>query len=256
MGHARQLRRHPHRLPAARRAPRLDRRPAGLRPDRRVPLRLGRVPHLLAQRPRRRAASATAARRWSVPAITTGYTGPIAGWARCRDRRAVDALPGVRRSWKSCARSSTAWPRGSTRSTAAAGADRVWSAGFQFGDWLDPTAPAEPAGSRRRPTRRSSPPPTSPAPPGSSPTPPRSSAAEDARPLRRARRRGRARRSPASTSHAPGRMLSDSATAYALALVFDLIADPAARQPRRRPARRDRRAATATGSPPASSAPR
>ena len=57
LGHARQLRRHPHRLPAARRARGMDGRHPGLRSDRVVPVR--RVGHAerLAARCRRRAAA-------------------------------------------------------------------------------------------------------------------------------------------------------------------------------------------------------
>ena len=56
--HARQLRRPADRLSAARRAPRLDRRHPGVRTDRLVPVRLQRLPHVVAAGPRRRAAGA------------------------------------------------------------------------------------------------------------------------------------------------------------------------------------------------------
>ncbi len=56
LGHARQLRRRAHRLPAARRAARLDRRHPGLLPHRELPVRQRRLPHQLARRPGRRAA--------------------------------------------------------------------------------------------------------------------------------------------------------------------------------------------------------
>ena len=75
-----------------------------------------------------------------------------------------------------------------------AGADRLWTGGFQFGDWLDPTAPPD-APSRPRPTRTSSPPPTSRA-------RPRSSACAAAGPRRR--RHGRAVRRP--RRRGPGRL--------------------------------------------------
>ena len=55
--HARQLPRRPDRLPAARRAARLDRRHRSVRADRVLPLRLRRLPHLVARRPGRRAAA-------------------------------------------------------------------------------------------------------------------------------------------------------------------------------------------------------
>ena len=53
LGHAGQLRRHPHRLPPARRTPRLDRRHRGVRTHGHVPLRLRRPPGVVAARPRR-----------------------------------------------------------------------------------------------------------------------------------------------------------------------------------------------------------
>ena len=62
-GAARQLPRRPHRLPAARRAARLDRRHRRVRADRRVPVRRRRLPARLARRPRRRAAGRR--RAWS-----------------------------------------------------------------------------------------------------------------------------------------------------------------------------------------------
>ena len=76
-----------------------------------------------------------------VPAITTGYQGPMAGWADAATvvpwtlYRAYGDLEVLRTQFDSMA----AWV---DEVTAAAGEDRVWSAGFQFGDWLDPTAPA------------------------------------------------------------------------------------------------------------------
>ena len=56
--HARQLRRPADRLPAARRAPRLDRRHPGVRTDGVVPVRLRRLPHVVAAGPCRRAGRA------------------------------------------------------------------------------------------------------------------------------------------------------------------------------------------------------
>ncbi len=52
MGHAGQLRRHPHRLPSARRAPRLDRRHRGVRADRHLSLRLRGISGVVVARPR------------------------------------------------------------------------------------------------------------------------------------------------------------------------------------------------------------
>ena len=69
--HARQLPRHPHRLSAARRAARLDRRHPGVRPDRGVPLRRRGDALLVAARCRRRAAA-----RRDGPLVRTGHPGP------------------------------------------------------------------------------------------------------------------------------------------------------------------------------------
>ena len=57
VGHARQLPRRADRLPAARRAARVDRRHPGLRAHRHLPVRQRRLPHLVAGRPGRRAAA-------------------------------------------------------------------------------------------------------------------------------------------------------------------------------------------------------
>ena len=174
-----------------------------------------------------------------VPAITTGYHGPDGRVGGCRDRRAVDALPRLRRPGSARARSSTAWPRGSTRSPPPRARTGCGVPGFQFGDWLDPTAPAErPEAAQTYPEivatayfARSA-----------------RIVADAAALLGReeeAARYGALADEVGTAFHREyvsrsGRVLSDSATAYALALQFDLIADPAERQPCRRSARRDR----------------
>ncbi len=162
-----------------------------------------------------------------VPAITTGYQGPMAGWADAATivpwtlYRAYGDLDVLRTQFDSMA----AWV---DEVTAAAGEDRVWSAGFQFGDWLDPTAPAgRPEAAQTYPEivatayfARSA-----------------RIVAEAAALIGReeeAARYGALADEVATAFHREyvsrsGRVLSDSATAYALALQFDLIADSAER---------------------------
>ncbi|MET0888287.1 MAG: family 78 glycoside hydrolase catalytic domain, partial [Mycetocola sp.] len=164
----------------------------------------------------------------TVPAIVTGYTGPTAGWADAATvvpwtvYQAYGDLGILETQFDSMA----SWV---DEVTAAAGEDRVWSAGFQFGDWLDPTAPAN------RPEQAQT-------------YPEVVATAYFARSARivtdSAKLLGRtedAARYGALADEVKtafyreyvsrsGRMLSDSATAYALALVFDLIDDPDARQ--------------------------
>jgi len=163
-----------------------------------------------------------------VPAIVTGYTGPTAGWAD-----AATVVPwtiyqayGDLGVLESQFDSMVAWV---DEVTGAAGIDRVWSAGFQFGDWLDPTAPANrPEQAQTYPEivatayfARSS-----------------RIVADAAALLGRSAEadkygaladevRGAFVREYVSGS---GRLLSDSATAYALALTFDLLDDADQRQ--------------------------
>ena len=158
-----------------------------------------------------------------VPAVVTGYTGPTAGWADAATvvpwtiYQAYGDLGVLRAQFDSMA----AWV---DEVTAAAGADRIWSAGFQFGDWLDPTAPAN------RPEQAQT-------------YPEIVATAYFARSSRivanTAKLLGRTADAEKYEALADevqeafhreyvsrsGRLLSDSATAYALALVFDLIAD-------------------------------
>ncbi|MET0715562.1 MAG: family 78 glycoside hydrolase catalytic domain [Mycetocola sp.] len=163
-----------------------------------------------------------------VPAIVTGYTGPTAGWADAATvvpwtvYQAYGDIGVLETQYESM----TAWV---DEVTAAAGEDRVWSAGFQFGDWLDPTAPANrPEQAQTYPEivatayfARSA-----------------RIVADTAALLGRAddaARYGALADEVKTAFHreyvsGSGRLLSDSATAYALALVFDLIDDTDARQ--------------------------
>ena len=162
-----------------------------------------------------------------VPAITTGYQGPMAAWADAATvvpwtlYRAYGDLGILEAQFDSMA----AWV---DEVTAAAGEDRVWSKGFQFGDWLDPTAPAgRPEAAQTYPEivatayfARSS-----------------RIVADVAAALGRvddAARYGALADQVRAGFHreyvsGSGRLLSDSATAYALALQFDLIGDADAR---------------------------
>ncbi|MFK4790886.1 family 78 glycoside hydrolase catalytic domain [Microbacterium sp. ZW T5_56] len=163
-----------------------------------------------------------------VPAIVTGYTGPTAGWADAAtvvpwvlyqaygDLGVLDQQFDSMRSWVD-------------EVTAAAGADRIWSAGFQFGDWLDPAAPAN-----RPEQAQTYPEIVATAYFARSARIVADAAAllgreEDARTyaaladdVRTAFQREYVSRS--------GRLLSDSATAYALALAFDLLDEADERQ--------------------------
>ncbi|MFE7846738.1 family 78 glycoside hydrolase catalytic domain [Microbacterium sp. NPDC057407] len=158
-----------------------------------------------------------------VPAIVTGYTGPTAGWADAATvvpwtiYQAYGDLGVLETQFDSM----VAWV---DEVTAAAGEDRIWSAGFQFGDWLDPTAPPN------RPEQaqtyaeivatayfaRSA-----------------RIVADAAALLGRSEQAATYGRLADEVKRAfhreyvsrSGRVLSDSATAYALALVFDLIDD-------------------------------
>ncbi|MGK3950959.1 family 78 glycoside hydrolase catalytic domain [Microbacterium sp. I2] len=163
-----------------------------------------------------------------VPAIVTGYSGPTAGWADAATvvPWAIYQAYGDVGVLETQFDSMVAWV---DEVTAAAGDGRVWSAGFQFGDWLDPTAPAN------RPEQAQT-------------YPEIVATAYFARSARivadTAKLLGRTAEAEKYESLADevknafhreyvsgaGRLLSDSATAYALALVFDLIDDADARQ--------------------------
>ena len=168
-----------------------------------------------------------------IPARTIGYNGPMAAWAD-----AATVVPwtlyqasgdlGVLADQFS---SMTTWV---DEVAAAAGENRIWDAGFQYGDWLDPTAPAgRPEGAQTYPEivatayfARSA-----------------RIVADAAALLGRdadAAHYGALADEVRAAFHSEyvarsGRVLSDSATAYALALQFDLIRD---QQERRRAADR------------------
>ena len=152
LGDARQLPRRPDRLPAARRAARLDRRPRRVRADRRFPVRRRAassatgcatsppssgpptdgspfvVPDVLKYvDPRRRSRRRRRTAIWSDAAVWV----PWALWQAYGDR-AVLARALRRR-----------WPRTSAASRRSLSPNGLWDTGFQFGDWLDPTAPPD-----------------------------------------------------------------------------------------------------------------
>ncbi len=144
-----QLRRPADRLPAARRAARLDRRHPGVRTDGVVPVRLQRLP-------RRRGCRTLPTSRRSSARCPPTFPGSICCSRCCRRPRGV-----TRRSWcrgcctndsatsTCCGASTTACAPGSTRSPAIAGENHRWDTGFQFGDWLDPAAPPDDPGAAR-----------------------------------------------------------------------------------------------------------
>ena len=151
VGHARQLRLPADGLPAARRAPRLDRRHPGLRPDGELPVRQRRVPRLVAARRRRRAGRA----RRRLP--DSGADGAALRDEACRrlgrrrDRRADHPAGAVRRPARPAEQypSMRAW---ADALLAVAGERLLWEGMFQFGDWLDPDAPPDdPAGAKADP---------------------------------------------------------------------------------------------------------
>ena len=179
------------------------------------------------------------------------------GLGRRRDDRALGALRAHRRRRRCSRASCRACAPGSTRSPTLAGADRLWTGGFQFGDWLDPTAPPDAARPRRRPTPTSSPPRTSPARPRSS--------REAARLRRRRRRRRRVRAARRARSAAPSRASTSPPAAACSATPrpstrwrsqWALLPTRRAARARRRAPRRPRARRRASGSAPASSARR
>ena len=211
LGHARQLPRRADRLPAARRAARLDRRHPGVRAH-----RLASCTTAPACSPRGcatwppsrtrtaacpstcRSSSSTSRARRRAPTTRR----PDGGLGRRGGDRAVGAVPALRRRRASSPRSSTACARWVDGVAARAGRRAgCGTTGFQFGDWLDPTAPPDRPGAARAPTRTWSPPPTSPARPSCS-----AQAADVLGPRRRTPRATArsppacARRSTASTS--------------------------------------------------------
>ena len=172
LGHARQLRRRAHRLPAARRAARLDRRHPGLLADRELPVRQRRLPRppgwptwppsssrtarcrswcpdvLRRPRPRRRRPGATPRR--SCPGCSTSAPATAACW---------------RGSCRACAPGSTGWPTSPATTGCGRAASSSATGSTRPRRRTTPSAP--------RPTRTSSPPRTWPARPRSSPRRPR-----------------------------------------------------------------------------------
>ena len=232
-GDARQLPRRADRLPAARRAARVDRRHPGLRPHRHLPVRHRGVPAL------------RGSPTWP-PSSTPDGSVPFVIPDVLHDRDVCPRRPGAtRRRW--CPGCSTSAPAtadvlarqfeharaGSTRSPTWPAPTGSGTGGFQYGDWLDPTAPQDdPYGAQADPDVV---------------------ATALLRPLGRRRRRGGAtcsastrtpsatrpgrrgprRRSSARTSPRPGGIHSDAQTAYALAIQWDLLPDAEAAGRRR-----------------------
>ncbi len=152
---------------------------------------------------------------WDAPAAGWGDAAAIVPWVlyqRSGDRQVLADQFASMSSWVDYVAS-------------LAGRTRLWDSGFQFGDWLDPTAPPE------APDRAS--------------TDPSLVAtayfartaeivADAAAVLERADARERYRRLAAEVREAfagryvetGGRLLSDSQTAYAMALEFCLLSDP------------------------------
>ncbi len=187
-----------------------------------VPVRRDRIPQLVAGRPRGRAARGRLrAVRGARTCSATPARPPRAGATPRRSSRGSStSAPATSR----CSRaSSRACARGSTAIAALAGDDHLWTGGFQFGDWLDPDRAARRRRRRARPTPTWSPPPTSPARPRSS-----SVAATLLGELdvadRYARLADRVRGAFAREYvTGGGRVLSDAATVYALALEWSLL---------------------------------
>ena len=218
--HARQLPRRPDRLPAARRAARLDRRHPGLRARRHVPVRRGGLPELVAGRPGRRPeARRLGPLRHPRRAAHAGTHGDRLG--RRRDDRAAvlhertgDAAV-FERQLRACAPGSTRSPRWPAR-TVCGPADSSSATGSTRRRRR--TSPP-----RRRPIPTSWPRPTSRARPTSSPRRRSCSAGSTSPPTTsgwRSEVRGAFAREYVTEG---GRVLSDSATVYALAIAWALL---------------------------------
>ena len=153
LGHARQLRRRADRLPAARRAARLDRRHPGLLADRRASCTTAPASSPPGSPTWRPSSRRTAPCR-SSSRTCCGTPGPAGGGlGRRGDGRALGDLRAHRRRRRAARGSCRACAPGSTSIADLAGKDRLWAGGFQFGDWLDPTAPPDDAVRAPRPTR-------------------------------------------------------------------------------------------------------
>ena len=157
VGHARQLPERADRLPAARRATGLDRRPRGLRTHGGIPRRRRVVPRRLAGRCRARAPCDP---ERGVPVVVpnvmkyldTGFPEPgaTAVWG--------DAAVWVPWAlWTAYGHEQTlrdAYPLMTAHTRSVAGVlspSGLWDTGFQFGDWLDPDAPADDPGKSKAP---------------------------------------------------------------------------------------------------------
>ena len=140
--HARQLPRHADRLPAARRAARLDRRHPGLRADGQLPVRHGGLPRAPGW-PTSPPSSSPTARCPTSSRTCCVATGP-GGGAGVTPPRSCPGCSTSAPATPACSRASCPSMRAWVDQIAAlAGPDRLWSGGFQFGDWLDPTAPPD-----------------------------------------------------------------------------------------------------------------
>ena len=161
--HARQLRRRAHRLPPARRAPRLDRRHPGVRAGRGLPVRLLRPAHVVVGRSRRRPAGVRHGAGVRAVGRAAVATDAGRGVGRRRRDRAVGAVRALRRrpgagapvrKHASVGRPDRRPGRRRPRVGARASSSAI--------GWIPPRHPAirEPGG----PTRRWLPPPTTPTP--------------------------------------------------------------------------------------------
>ena len=162
LGHARQLPRRAHRLPAARRAARLDRRHPGLRAHRVLPVRLRRLPARpgCATSPLEQAAAGGVP--FVVPDVLDSADGAGRGLGRRGGDRAVGAVRALRRRRRPGRASSPSMRRWVDQLLALAGERRPVgrAASSSATGSTRPrrrTSPAE----RARPTPTSSPPPTS-----------------------------------------------------------------------------------------------
>ncbi len=226
--HARQLRRPADRLPAARRAARLDRRHPGVRTDGVVPVRLQRLPHVVAAGPRRRAGRARHGARLRPLDRTAGpracrrpHGATRRSWCRgcCTNDSATSTCCGA--STKACAPGSTRSPRSPARTIA--GTPGSSSA-------TGSTPPPRPTiQARPGPTRRSSRPPTTRTRHALSPR----VAGVLGRDEDRRRYEQLADRVVEAFNEefvtVTGRLASDAQTAYAVALQFNLLVTEAQR---------------------------
>ena len=157
--HARQLRRPADRLPAARRAARLDRRHPGVRTDGVVPVRLRRLPRVVAARTlptsRKQLGTVPAYVPWiellcpCMPAAAWGDAAVVVPWVLYERFGDIDLLGA----------SSTACAPGSTRSRRSPARTIAGTPGSSSATGSTPP-PRPTILARPEPTRRSSPPPT------------------------------------------------------------------------------------------------